>query len=921
MCVAMAERVLLLAAVGLAAAFQPLPLGKDVPPSGLGKLGGRLARFLPLPRADRQATAVPTAPASHPAQIPAVLRRARQAPPEPASPSPPSVWLEGGSVRCRVGPTEYTLLGSASSVSLADDVPGLAGPPQLGTDGAFLALTGAAGRRDHVLPIGELRCRRLLALARTKRWWMGPSFGSAAADVPAETQMLLLELEEGAYALVLPLVHGGVRATLRGTRGRRGHHTLAAQLAAGGRTDRLDSMSPGLYVTAGRDPYALVRGAVGAAAERLGSFGVREGKAHNADLDHFGWCTWDAFYQHVDAEGVRTGVRSLAALGTPARKVIIDDGWQSVHDEMAEEGSEAEDVAAAAAGLAVPKDANAPLNDPAKGRSANPLLAVVASSYRRFVHHAPTGAATARTWALLSRSLLRKPLGAFFASSTPFNKRLSSFRANSKFEDPSSGTSLRQLVTELKANLGVASVYCWHTLGGYWGGVSTTSPSMAHLDPRTVMPKPARGLLEVEPALAWDPAALFGVGAIEPDRLIAFYEGLHGYLAAAGVDGVKVDGQSGLGPFGGAEWVAEYVRAMEESVTRHFGSDRCINCMCHSTENLFAYRSTSVIRAADDFYPAESASHPVHLRDVAFNSLLLGEIGTPDWDMFTSTHPDATLHAAARAVGGCSVYVSDKPGEHGGDLLRKLVLPDGGILRCSKPGRPTRSNLFCDPNSDGRSALTVFNQNTHTAVLAAFNVQGARWDRTRRRFVGDASSARAVTAVLGASDVDGWRHATSPTGVAAYAHQAQTVTRLAPPQAGGNAGSLSATLRAKEWEIFTLSPVMRHPVGTGMAEWAPFGLASMLNGGGAVHSSSLAQVRLSAGVQARVSLSASGDFVGYCRPQPREVRANGAVVGFNYDAEAGVLRVPLPRAAEQVRLAVDIGEMRGQQSEADGGGV
>jgi hypothetical protein len=114
---------------------------------------------------------------------------------------------------------------------------------------------------------------------------------------------------------------------------------------------------------------------------------------------------------------------------------------------------------------------------------------------------------------------------------------------------------------------------------------------------------------------------------------------------------------------------------------------------------------------------------------------------------------------------------------------------------------------------------------------------------------------------------------------------------------------------------------MRHPVGTGMAEWAPFGLASMLNGGGAVHSSSLAQVRLSAGVQARVSLSASGDFVGYCRPQPREVRANGAVVGFNYDAEAGVLRVPLPRAAEQVRLAVDIGEMRGQQSEADGGGV
>lgn len=903
--------------VGLAVAFQPVPLGKDAPPTGLGRLRlGRLARFLPLPRVDRPGgAAIPDVPASQPAKIPAVLRRARQAPPEPVSPAPPSVWLEGGSVRCRVGPTEYTLLESASSVSLADDVPGLAGPPQLGTDGAFLALSGAAGRRDHVLPIGKLRCRRLLALARTKRWWMGPSFGSAAADVPAETQMLLLELEEGAYALVLPLVHGGVRATVRGMRGR---HVLAAQLAAGGRTDRLDSMSPGLYVTAGRDPYALVRGAVAAASERLGTFGVREGKTPNADLDHFGWCTWDAFYQHVDAEGVRTGVRSLAALGTPAKKVIIDDGWQSVHDELAEEGSEAEEAAAVAAGLAVPDDAGAPLNDPAKGESANPLLSLVAHGYRRFVHHAPADAATVRTWALLSRSLLRKPLGAFFAASTPFNKRLSSFRANSKFEDPETGTSLGQLVSELKACYGVASVYCWHTLGGYWGGVSTTSPSMAHLAPRTVMPKPARGLLEVEPALAWDPAAIFGVGAVDADRLLQLYQGMHGYLAAAGVDGVKVDGQSGLGPFGGSEHVAEYVRAMEESVTAHFGSDRCINCMCHSSENLFAYRSTSVIRAADDFYPSEPESHPVHLRDVAFNSLLLGEIGTPDWDMFTSTHPDAPMHAAARAVGGCSVYVSDKPGEHGGELLRKLVLPDGGILRCAQPGRPTRSNLFSDPNSDGESALTVFNLNTHTAVLAAFNVQGARWDRTRRQFRGDAASALPVTAVLGAADVDGWRHAGNR--VAAYAHQAQTVTRL------GKAGTLSTTLRAKEWEIFTLSPVMRQPVGRGaeMVEWAPFGLGRMLNGGGAIQSSSLAQLRLRAGVQGRVSLSASGEFVGYCRPRPREVRANGVpVADFSYDTEAGLLRVPLPRASEQVRLAVDFDgrEARAQPADAQTDGV
>jgi len=46
-------------------------------------------------------------------------------------------------------------------------------------------------------------------------------------------------------------------------------------------------------------------------------------------LDYFGWCTWDAFYTDVDVDGVHSGLESLAAGGTPARFLIIDDGWQS----------------------------------------------------------------------------------------------------------------------------------------------------------------------------------------------------------------------------------------------------------------------------------------------------------------------------------------------------------------------------------------------------------------------------------------------------------------------------------------------------------------------------------------------------------------------------------------------------------------
>lgn len=48
---------------------------------------------------------------------------------------------------------------------------------------------------------------------------------------------------------------------------------------------------------------------------------------------------------------------------------------------------------------------------------------------------------------------------------------------------------------------------------------------------------------------------------------------------------------------------------------------------------------------------------------------------------------------------------SDKPGQHDFDLLRKLVLPDGAILRSKLPGRPTRDCLFSDPARDGTRYL------------------------------------------------------------------------------------------------------------------------------------------------------------------------------------------------------------------------
>ena len=76
--------------------------------------------------------------------------------------------------------------------------------------------------------------------------------------------------------------------------------------------------------------------------------------------------------------------------------------------------------------------------------------------------------------------------------------------------------------------------------------------------------------------------------------------------------------------------------------------------------------------------------------------------------MFHSKHPAALLHATARIVSGSGVYVSDKPGAHDFELLRRMVLPDGSVLRPLLPGRPTKDILFADVLKDNKTLLKVF---------------------------------------------------------------------------------------------------------------------------------------------------------------------------------------------------------------------
>lgn len=505
------------------------------------------------------------------------------------------------------------------------------------------------------------------------------------------------------------------------------------------------------------------------------------------------------------------------------------------------------------------------------GLAAGAFQALVLFFYIWIVDPAAYGSWPVSFFNYLATGPLRNAMLQFYADSTIFTRRLVDIRANSKFSSHEATAEdfhhlrvrhedLGSVVRYLKKSLGVESVYVWHSLAAYWSGVSPSSPNMEPYAPRLVFAKPTESLCEVEPSLLWNPAVLGGVGIV--DNPTQLFQDMHSYLAGAGISGVKVDSQAGVGMAGSAVGGGPYAaalmhQALESSVQQHFPENDIINCMAHSTENIYRWTDSAVARASDDFYPTDKASHIPHITACAYNGLFLSALALPDFDMFHSCSPAAEIHAAARAVSGGPVYVSDAPGNHNFDILRQLVLPDGSILRALLPARPTRDCLFSDVRKDGKSLLKLWNVNRYTSIIGIFNVQGASWDRAKRRFhihdatpptletdisIGDvglygdhtssASIAGFLQAMSGTNNIVGgltWKQEDgleSKDDWALYTNTTGEVSRVSRRE------TVNLSVKAKSAVIITIAPICTYF--DEKLHFAPIGLTNMLNGGGAI---------------------------------------------------------------------------------------
>lgn len=400
----------------------------------------------------------------------------------------------------------------------------------------FLHTIHSKEKHEHEVPLGDLvSCHRLLACSRLTRYWMGPAFGTSSKDVPFDTQFLLVEISESEpyqYALLLPLVDSGFRASLH-------YSSKSIEVVCHTESGDANVVSSGmraLYVAVGDDPFALLKKGFAQVSEATGTFSTLDQKQLPQSVNDFGWCTWDAFYSKVTPEGVIKGVESLREAGVPPKTLILDDGWQQV--KPSPPGWESSSVNGVK-----PNSIFSRIGNAIKNAMLTPFVKAVEGFYEKFVRKASHGSIGNKIWRFLTKTILKGQMWEYFDKETDFGRQLSGFTPNYKFQEGEHKDvkSLKDLVAVLKTQLGIKQVYCWHALHGYWLGISRSAGMNIGINVTKVHPSPSNHLLRLEPQVAWDTACLFGVGLLtSASDLATFYRHIHTPLVESGVDGVKV---------------------------------------------------------------------------------------------------------------------------------------------------------------------------------------------------------------------------------------------------------------------------------------------------------------------------------------------------------------------------------------------
>ncbi|KAL5983475.1 Tethering factor for nuclear proteasome sts1 [Asimina triloba] len=820
--------------------------------------------------------------------------------------------------------------------------------------GAFLGFSKEEPASDRLTnSLGSFHGRSFLSVFRFKTWWSTMWVGSSGSGLQMETQWLLLDVPESlSYVLILPLLEGRFRSALHP--GADDHIIIAAESGSSG--VKSSSFQAIAYLHVSDNPYNLMKEAFAAVRVHLDTFRLLEEKSPPPIVDKFGWCTWDAFYLSVEPVGVWHGLKEFAEGGVQPRFLIIDDGWQSISFDGGHPHEDAKNLVLGGqqmtarlhrfeecdkflsykAGTLLGPDA--PSFDPKRPKLLIAKAIEIEQAEKALSKAIREGAKELSGFQSkverLKRELDEMCSESQAGSGSSAAKQSCSNRCCSKSAE---AVGLKAFADDLRRTIkGLDDVYVWHALCGAWGGVR---PGTTHLDSKINPCKLSPGLDGTMDDLAVVKIVEGGIGLVRPDQTIDFYDSMHSHLAKSGITGVKVDVMHTLEyvgeEYGGrVELAKAYYKGLTESLKKNFKGNGIIASMqqCNdffflgthqisfgrvgkeyfsiwghpdSRHGICARPNQLGVVSGDDFWFQDPNGDPmgvywlqgVHMIHCAYNSMWMGQIIQPDWDMFQSDHLCAKFHAGSRAICGGPVYLSDSVGGHDFELIKKLVYPDGTIPKCQHFALPTRDCLFKNPLFDGQTILKIWNVNKFGGVVGAFNCQGAGWDSKDRRIKGYSHCYKPMSGAVRPADIE-WdqKQEAAEMGTAeeyaVYLSQAEKLLLVTP-----KSEALQTTIQPSDFEIFSFVPVKKIE---SQVKFAPIGLTNMFNSGGTIR-----EVEYGDGMKVRMKVKGGGKLLCYSSVPPKRSRLNGAAVVFEW-LGGGKLMLDITWAGEDGISEVDL---------------
>ncbi|GLT42657.1 hypothetical protein SLA2020_166460 [Shorea laevis] len=799
------------------------------------------------------------------------------------------------------------------SVSKSSDapLPLLQRVQSLSHRGGFLGFTKDTPSDRIMNSLGRFTDRNFLSIFRFKTWWSTQWVGKSGSDLQMETQWVVLDVPEiKSYVIIIPVIEGGFRSALQP--GENGHVMICAE--SGSTLITSSCFESIAYVHVSDNPFNLMKEAFSAVRVHLNTFKLLEEKNLPSLVDKFGWCTWDAFYLTVDPAGVWQGVKEFTDGGVAPRFIIIDDGWQSINRDDEDPNEDCKNLVLGGEQMTARLhrldegekfrkyrggsflSSDAPSFNPQKPK----ILINKAIEFEhavRDLNKAIKSGATDISGFELRIHKMKQELDEMFGKEE--STKLSTGECGScscKADNHGMNAFTKDLKTKFK---GLDDIWVWHALCGAWGGVR---PGTTHLNTKVVPCNVSPGLKGTMPDLAVDEIVKAGLGLVHPNQAGDFYDSMHSHLAKSGITGVKVDVIHTLEyvseEYGGrVELAKAYYNGLSKSLEKNFKGTGIISSMQQCNDFFFlGTKQIAMGRVGDDFWFQDPNGDPmgvywlqgVHMIHCAYNSLWMGQIIQPDWDMFQSDHCCAKFHAGSRAICGGPVYLSDSLGGHDFDLIKKLVYSDGTIPKCQSFALPTRDCLFVNPLFDNKSLLKIWNFNKYGGVIGAFNCQGAGWDPTEQRISGHPECYKPVSGVVHVTDIE-WEQCkeAAPMGEAeeflVYLNQAEKLLL-----ATCKSEPIEITIQPSSFELFNFVPIQK--LGH-VAKFAPVGLTNMFNSVGTIQE--LEYVMSGAEIGVKIKVKGGGNFLAYSSVSPKKFYLNGAEAEFEWVADGRlILNVP-----------------------------